>query len=77
MNNTAYDISHLLELEATAPSPPEFRFAKPTAVKPKEPSLADIEEALARELLQMDGHHEQMIAQYLRMRDDSVPDTDW
>lgn len=78
MNDAAYDISHLLELEAVAPPPPEFRSAKPVEVKVKPPSLAEVQEAMARELLQqMDIHHEQMIAQYQRMRDDSLPDSDW
>lgn len=77
MNDAAYDISHLLELEVTAPAMPEFRFSKPVGVKPAPSGVVAAQEALARELLEMAGHHEELIEQYLRMKDDSVPDADW
>ncbi|MEP7187274.1 MAG: hypothetical protein ABI767_15690 [Rhodanobacter sp.] len=77
MNDAAYDISHLLELEATAPAMPGFRSAKPVIVKTGPSGMAAAQEALARELLQMADRHEDLIQQYLRMKDDSVPDTNW
>lgn len=77
MNDAVYDISHLLELEATSPLMPEFRSAKPAAVKVEEWGVAAAQDALAKELLQMAERHEEMIQQYLRMKDDSEPDTEW
>jgi hypothetical protein len=77
MNDAAYDIRHLLELEVTAPVMPEFRSAKPVVVKAAPSGAAAAQEALARELLQVADRHEELIQQYLRMKDDSVPDTDW
>lgn len=77
MNDAAYDISHLLALEATAPVMPEFRPTKLDVVKAQPSSVAAAQEALASELLQMAERHEELIQQYLRMKGDLEPDTDW
>ncbi len=75
MNDAAYDITHLLELEAITPVMPEFRFATPAVVKARPSRIAAVQEALARELLQVADLHEEMIQQYWRMNQDSVTDT--
>lgn len=77
MNDIAYDISDLLELEAAAPAMPDFRSARPAIIEP-EPSVAGAaQESLALELLQMEGQHEEMIRQYMSLKSDSEHNADW
>lgn len=70
MSDLAYDISYLLDcaaVQAEAPVRPVQVEAAPA------PSLADIQAALARELLQAGEAHEEWIRQYLAVhrRDDA------
>ena len=65
MNDDAYDISHLLELDGFQPE----RFAKPAPNAPM-PSpaietVATTQEATARELLEASDAHEEMIRQFV------------
>lgn len=69
MSEQAYDISYLLDSGATAPATPSLRIVNaPPPVAPK-PSLAAIQEALARELLQHADRHDALVEQYLRMNE--------
>lgn len=77
MNDAAYDISHLLELESASPAMPEFRSARPAVVKSELSAVSTAQQALASELLQMAGHHEEMIRQYMSLQGDSHLDADW
>ena len=77
MNDAAYDISHLLELEAESPALPEFRAVRPAIDKPEELTVSVAQETLALELLQMEGHHEEMIRQYMSMTSDSEHAANW
>lgn len=77
MNDAAYDISHLLELEAESPAVPEFRAARPAIVKPEGSTVSVAQQTLASELLQMEGHHEEMIRQYMSMTTDSEQAANW
>ena len=67
MNDHAYDISYLLESESVITEAPVPRMVKTPAAAPRKPSLADTQEAMARELLQAADAHEELIQQYLRM----------
>lgn len=67
MNDHAYDISYLLESEAAIVEAPAPRVAKAPLATPRQPSLADTQEAMAQELLQAADAHEELIQQYLRM----------
>ncbi len=77
MNEAAYDISHLLELEAAAPAMPEFRSARPAASQPDTSDVDTAQQRLASELLQMEGHHEEMIRQYMSLKGDAELSADW
>lgn len=72
MNDLAYDISYLLECEAPQAKAP-VRPAVKAAPLPAVPTLAGIQAALARELLQAGEAHEEWIRQYLAVhrRDDT------
>lgn len=76
MNDAAYDISHLLELEAIAPAVPEFRSSRPATVKPELSAVAAAQDALEQELLQIAERHDELIQQYISMKGDSMPDSD-
>lgn len=70
MNDIAYDISHLFDVESqrpTAPAPRAVKAVLTAAVKSAEPSITAAQEALARELMQSAPIHEALIQQYLRM----------
>jgi len=67
MSEHAYDISYLLESEPARTVAPDLRIASAPSPAPAPPSLAAVQEALARELLQAAAVHEAMIEQYLRM----------
>lgn len=77
MNDHAYDISYLLESELVKADVPEPRVAKapppPPAVS-RQSAVVAAQEALARELLEIGGAHEELIQQYLRFSSGSVQD---
>jgi hypothetical protein len=77
MNDIAYDIAHLLDLEperAPAPAPRVVKAVPTAPVKPATPSIAAAQQALARELMQCAPIHEALVQQYLRMRADTLPE---
>lgn len=65
MIDSAYDISYLLDAEPARVAPPVPRVV--AAPVPRKPSQAELQEAMARQLLQADVVHEAMVQQYLRM----------
>ncbi|MEO8809700.1 MAG: hypothetical protein ABI386_05600 [Rhodanobacter sp.] len=71
MNDFAYDISHLFDVEtpaAGAPAPRMVRAVPPAPAAPPLPSgVAQAQEALARELMQSATIHDALVQQYLRM----------
>ncbi|MEO7051984.1 MAG: hypothetical protein ABI128_10000 [Rhodanobacter sp.] len=74
MNDIAYDISHLFDVEPWQAAAPEARAVRtvPTVLaKLPPPSVAVAQDALARELMQSAPIHEALIQQYLRMRGDT------
>lgn len=74
MNDIAYDISHLLEVElhqADVPAPRVVRAVPTVAANPAVPSLAEAQQAIARELMQSAAIHDAMVQQYLRMCGDT------
>ncbi|OOG45555.1 hypothetical protein [Rhodanobacter sp. C01] len=75
MNDHAYDISYLLESESVVAEAPVQRVMKAAPAAPRKPSLADTQEAMARELLQAADAHEELIRQYLRMGGDTLQDS--
>jgi hypothetical protein len=78
MNDIAYDISHLLDVElsqADAPAPRVVRAVPVAAARPAQPSIAEAQEALARELMQVATIHDALIQQYLRMSGDTFRET--
>lgn len=77
MNDIAYDISDLLELEAASPAMPEFRFARSAIIEPECSLIGTAQDSLALELLQMEGQHEEMIRQYMSLKSDSDLPADW
>ena len=64
MSDLAYDISYLLDMEPVQPEAPVARVARAVPAAPP-PSLADVQDRLARELLQTSEAHEEWIRQYL------------
>jgi hypothetical protein len=77
MNDAAYDISYLLELDATSPAMPELRSPRPEGIKPEASEVGAAQQALASELLQMEGHHEELIRQYMSVMGDAELGADW
>lgn len=78
MNDIAYDISHLLETElqqVEVPASRIVRAANEASAKPAKPSVAEAQEALARELMRAATIHEALIQQYLRMSGDTFRET--
>jgi 3-oxoacyl-ACP reductase-like protein len=78
MDDIAYDIAHLFEVEPqrTAAAAPRTVKVVPTAAfKPAAPSIAAAQQALARELMQSAPVHDALVQQYLRMRGDTFPET--
>ncbi|HEY0197265.1 MAG TPA: hypothetical protein VGC19_01830 [Rhodanobacter sp.] len=82
MSDHAYDISHLLDLDTIKAEPTELRIvrtpppsqqAAPSAPKPT--SVAEAQEALARELMGASAIHEALIHQYLSFAVDVGQDT--
>ncbi len=73
MNNSAYDISHLLEQELNIIGAPSLRIvAGPPGDRTADATRA--EDQLARELLQGAAMHDAFIEQYLRMAVGSAMD---
>lgn len=66
MNDHAYDISHLLDLETLAPNPvvPPARVIR--TEPPANPPVDRLDIALERELQQAAAAHEALVAEYLR-----------
>lgn len=74
MNDIAYDISHLLEVElhqAETPAPRVVRAVPDAVASPARSSVAEAQEALARELMQSAAIHDALVQQFLRMRGDT------
>jgi hypothetical protein len=71
MSESAYDISYLLEAELakfSMPAAPATRTeGVPSASAVTEPDAAATQAATARELLNVDGAHEEWIRQYLQI----------
>ncbi len=66
MNEPAYDITHLLDLDAAAaPMPPTGRRPSVRTV-PSAPPADTLETALARDLQQVAAAHDALVAEYLR-----------
>lgn len=70
MNHAAYDINYLLESETFLADVPVLRVAEPPPRAPAPPSLAQVHEALARELLQAASAHDEWIRHYARSNGD-------
>lgn len=70
MNDIAYDISHLLDVErqqADVPAPRVVRAVPTVPARVARSGVAEAQEALARELIQCAPIHDAMVQQYLRM----------
>jgi hypothetical protein len=71
MSESAYDISYLLEAEQVKFSMPASPLARTERVRSAsavtEPDAAAMQAATARELLSIDGAHEDWIRQYLQI----------
>ena len=72
MNDSAYDISHLLEQDAITTVAPKLHIVAKPAARPSE--VASAQYKLARELMQSAAMHEALIQQYLRMATDTGED---
>lgn len=72
MSEHAYDITYLLESEPSAVKAPELRAVQARPVPPPRPSLAEVQEAIARDLLQAAEAHEELIRQYLCVMGDTT-----
>lgn len=77
MNDAAYDISYLLDHETTASTMADFRSARPSTATLEVSQVVSAQQTLASELLQMEGHHEEMIRQYMSVTGVSELDTHW
>ena len=71
MNDIAYDITHLLDVELPQADAPRFVRAVSTVTRPTRSSVIEAQEALAHELIQCAPIHDAMIQQYLRMSGES------
>ena len=78
MNEIAYDIAYLFELErqqAEAPAPPVTGAVPEVASRrAARPVVAEAQDALASELLQAAAVHEALVQQYLRMTGETFPE---
>lgn len=78
MNDTAYDISHLLALDTESlvagPSAKAGQSVPPTRTVPRRLTAGEVQEALSRELMRTAEIHEALIQQYLRTRDNPIQD---
>lgn len=66
MSEHAYDISHLLELEALAPARPAPTSTVMRSVPAATPPVDTLEATLQRELQQAADAHDALVAEYLR-----------
>jgi hypothetical protein len=67
MSEHAYDIAYLLESEPGKVETRDLRITKAPPVAPPRPNLTQVQEALARELMQAAEVHEALIQQYLQI----------
>lgn len=79
MDELAYDISHLLALDAelsgmAVPAARSTRSASPAVAKSRPLSVAEAQEALSRELMAIAEIHDALVQQYLRTRDNPFQD---
>jgi hypothetical protein len=78
MNDTAYDISHLLALDAESlvagPSAKAGQSVPPTRTVPRQLTAVELQEVLSRELMRTAEIHEALIQQYLRTKDNPFQD---
>ncbi|HTH68903.1 hypothetical protein [Rhodanobacter sp. T12-5] len=72
MSEHAYDITYLLESEPAAVKAPELRAVPARPAAPPRPSLAEVQEAIARDLMQAAEAHEELIRQYLCVMGDAT-----
>lgn len=77
MNEHAYDISHLLDLEAVAPARPAPAPAAMRSMPAATPPVDTLEAALQRELQQAAAAHDALVAEYLRGGDVVSAATAW
>lgn len=77
MSEHAYDITHLLDLEAVVPARPAPAAPVIRAVPAAKPPVDTLENALARELQQAAAAHEALVAEYLRGGDVTLGDATW
>lgn len=78
MNDTAYDISHLLALDAESlvagPLAKAGQSAPPARTVPRQLTKVEVQDALSRELMCTAEIHEALIQQYLRSKDKPFQD---
>jgi hypothetical protein len=74
MNDHAYDITHLLEAESIDAVALSSRVTK-AAPPAKAPTLALVQDTMAKELLAAAAVHDELIQQYLRIS--GVSQSDW
>jgi len=81
MNDAIYDISHLLALDAGLPgrtvpttTRSSSRSTPPAAAEPRQPTVAETQEALLRELMRTAEIHDALVRQYLRTKDNPFQD---
>ena len=73
MSESAYDIAYLLEAELAKVGSPTPVASRMDAISPaatatvKHDDIAATQAAMARELLALDGAHEQLIRQYMQI----------
>jgi len=72
MSEHAYDITYLLESEPATVKAPELRAVPARPAAPPRPSLAEVQEAIARDLMQAAAAHEELIRQYLCIMGDAT-----
>lgn len=75
MNDHAYDISHLLESDPIQVAPRIVSAPRAVPDKPRPISLAEAQEAMARELMQAASLHDALVEQFLRMQGDASRDS--
>jgi hypothetical protein len=78
MNDSTYDISHLLALDTESlvagPLAKAGQVVPPTRTVPRQLTAGEVQDALSRELLRTAEFHEALIQQYLRTRDNPFQD---
>lgn len=81
MDEAGYDISHLMALDTELPgravpttTRSSSRSTPPAAAKPRQPTVAETQEALSRELMRTAEIHDALVRQYLRTKDNPFQD---